>query len=338
MFPILLILFSVLAIVASGVVFKGIRIVPHRHVWIVQRLGKFHRILEPGLNWIVPFVDVIAYRHSIKEEIINIHAQTAITKDNVSVSLDGILYVKIIDPFAASYGVKDPYFAIEQLVQTTIRSEIGKLLLDRTFEERESLNVQIVSTISEASKAWGIKCIRYEIKDINMPDEIRKAMELQMIAERQKRARILESEGVRQAQINESEGRRQADINLAEGKKQSIVLESEAAKIDQINRAKGKAESIYDIALATKKQIQILAESVDDVKSEKAVAYLIAENYIKAFKELAKESTTLMLPLDPMNGASMIAQATSIYQTISKEKTKNDKAKLIKKMIDADKK
>src|SRR3989338_6717327 len=204
-------------LVFLGVFLRGFRIVPEQQGWIVQRLGKFKRKLEPGLNWIVPFADEIAYRHSLKEEAIEVPEQTAITQDNVSVILDGIVYIKVFDPMAASYGVKHPVHALLQLVQTTMRSEIGKIPLDKTFEERESLNAKIVEAINLASSALGILCMRYEIKDIKMPEDIRKAMELQMTAERQKRARILESEGIRQSHINESEGQRQAQINLAEG-------------------------------------------------------------------------------------------------------------------------
>src|SRR5579872_1835868 len=203
-----------------GFVSRGFKIVPQQQVWIVQRFGKFARQLGPGLNWVIPFVDVVSDRHPMKEEAIEVPEQTAITQDNVSVILDGIVYVKIVDPIAASYGVKNPIHALIQLVQTNMRSEIGKIPLDKTFEERESLNAKIVEAINEAAVSWGVRCMRYEIKDIKMPEDIRKAMELQMTAERQKRARILESEGFRQAQINESEGQRQAQINNAEGMKE----------------------------------------------------------------------------------------------------------------------
>ncbi len=190
----LVLIFLVLGLLLS---MFGTRIVPHQEVWIVQRFGRFKRRLGSGLNWIIPTIDQVAYRHSLKEEAIDVTEQTAITQDNVSVILDGIVYVRIIDPIAASYGVKDPFHALTQLVQTTMRSEIGKIPLDKTFEEREALNGKMVEAINEASLTWGIQCIRYEIKDIKMPEDIRKAMELQMTAERQKRARILESEGFR---------------------------------------------------------------------------------------------------------------------------------------------
>src|SRR5579872_6944453 len=216
-------------IITAVLLYAGFQIVPQEQVWIVQRLGKYNRSLNAGPNWIVPFMDLVAYRHSLKEEAIDVHEQTAITQDNVSVSFDGIVYIKIIDPVSASYGVKNPIYAVTQLVQTTMRSEIGKIALDKTFEERESLNAKIVDAINQAAHSWGIRCLRYEIKDIKMPDEIRKAMELQMTAERQKRAEILKSEASRQSQINESE----------------------AARIDRINRAQGEAEAISLLAEAT---------------------------------------------------------------------------------------
>ncbi|MCB1148818.1 MAG: paraslipin, partial [Chlamydiia bacterium] len=209
-------IFAAVAFAAAFILVRTVRIVPQQEAWIVQRLGKFHKKLEPGLNFVIPLLDSVVQKHSLKEEAVDVAEQTVITKDNVSVQIDGILYTKIIDPVAATYGVTDARYALTQLAQTTMRSEIGKIALDKTFEEREQLNANIVLTINEAAAAWGIQCMRYEIKDINMPAAIQKAMELQMTAERQKRARILESEGLRQASINESEGKRQAAINSAE--------------------------------------------------------------------------------------------------------------------------
>jgi regulator of protease activity HflC (stomatin/prohibitin superfamily) len=298
----------------------GTRIVPHQEVWIVQRLGRFKRRLEPGLNWIIPTIDSVAYRHSLKEEAIDVLEQTAITQDNVSVILDGVVYVKIVDPVAASYGVKDPLHALTQLVQTTMRSLIGTLPLDQTFEERESLNAKIVVAINEASLSWGIRCMRYEIKDIKMPDEIRKAMELQMTAERQKRARILESEGVRQAQINESEGQRQAQINLAEGLREKVVLESEAARVDRVNRAKGEAEAIELLAVATALGISQISKSLSATGGEKAASLQVAEKYIEAFRQIAKEGNTIVLPSNMQHPGAMIGEAMAIYDQIQKTK------------------
>lgn len=296
----------------------GTRIVPHQEVWIVQRLGRFKRRLEPGLNWIIPGIDQVAYRHSLKEEAIDVLEQTAITQDNVSVILDGVVYVKIVDPVAASYGVKDPLHALTQLVQTTMRSLIGTLPLDQTFEERESLNAKIVVAINEASLSWGIRCMRYEIKDIKMPDEIRKAMELQMTAERQKRARILESEGVRQAQINESEGERQAQINLAEGLREKIVLESEAGMVDRVNRAKGEAEAIQALSEATALGIERISKALTQTGGEKAASLQVAEKYIEAFKQIAKEGNTIVLPSNMQHPGTMIGEAMAIYEQIQK--------------------
>ncbi len=289
----MIIAFVILLIIFFGSI-RGTKIVPHQEVWIVQRLGRYHRKLESGLNWIIPTVDEVAYRHSLKEEAIEVPEQTAITQDNVSLILDGIVYVKIFNPVAASYGVKDPIYALTQLVQTTMRSEIGKIALDKTFEEREALNAKIVEAINDASESWGIQCLRYEIKDIKMPEEIRKAMELQMTAERQKRARILESEGIRQAHINQSEGQRES----------------------QINNAKGEAEAIETIAQATARSIDQISLALSQGHGEQAAALQVAEKYIEAFSKLAKESNTLMLPTNISHPGTMIAEAMSIYDHI----------------------
>lgn len=302
---ILLILFLIVLGIA---LYLGMHIIPQQEVWIVQRLGKYLRRLEPGANWVVPFIDIVAYRHSLKEEAIFVPEQTAITQDNVSVSLDGFVYVKIIDPVAASYGVKDPVQALTQLVQTTMRSEIGKLPLDETFEERESLNGKIVEAINLAAQSWGIQCLRYEIKDIKMPEDIRKAMELQMTAERQKRARILESEGLRQSQINESEGEKQAQINIAE-----------AAQIDRVNRAKGEAEAIQLLSDATALGMERIAIALSQVGGERAAGLQIAEKYIEAFRHLAKEGNTIVLPSNLQHPSSMVAEALAIYDQIKRK-------------------
>ena len=287
--------------------YLGCRIVPHQEVWIVQRLGRFRRELGPGPNWIVPFIDVVAYRHCLKEEAIFVPEQTAITQDNVSVTLDGIVYVKIVDPVAASYGVKDPLQALIQLVQTTMRSEIGTLPLDQTFEERESLNAKIVEAINEAASSWGIRCLRYEVKDIKMPEDVRKAMELQMTAEREKRAHILKSEGLRQSRINESEGQKQAEINIAE-----------AAQIDRVYRAKGESEAICALSEATASSIERLALVLNQEGGDRAASLQIAEKYIEAFRQLAKEGTTIVLPSNLQHPATMVAEALSIYHHVKK--------------------
>jgi len=295
-------------ILALGFFIRGLKIVPQQQAWIVERFGKYSRQLSPGLNWILPFVDLISYRHFLKEEAIEVTEQTAITQDNVSVLLDGIVYVKIVDPFTASYGVKNPIYALTQLVQTTMRSEIGKIPLDKTFEEREALNAQIVEAINEASISWGVRCLRYEIKDIKMPEDIRKAMELQMTAERHKRAHILESEAKRQSQIN-----------IAEGMKEKIVLESEAARVERINQACGEAEAILSLSEASAKGIERIAQALGQPDGEKAAALQVAEKYIEAFKQLAKESNTIVLPSNLQHPGSMVAEAMAIYDTLKRK-------------------
>jgi regulator of protease activity HflC (stomatin/prohibitin superfamily) len=302
---IILLILGLLILLIS--LYLGAHIVPQEQVWIVQRLGKFCRRLEPGPNWIVPFIDDVAYRHSLKEEAIDVPEQTAITQDNVSVVLDGIVYVKIVDPFAASYGVKNPLFALTQLVQTTMRSEIGKIPLDKAFEERESLNAKMVEAVNQAALSWGIRCLRYEVKDIKMPEDIRKAMELQMTAERQKRARILESEGLRQSHINDSEGQRQAAINIAEGK-----------QVDTVHKAKGEAEAIDLLSAAAAKGIERIARALAEPNGDKAAALQVAEKYIEAFSRLAKEGNTIVIPSNLQHPAAMVAEAMGIYDKVKR--------------------
>lgn len=290
-------------------IWKGIKIVPQQEAWIIEKLGKFDRKLEPGLNILIPYLERVAYKHSLKEEAMDVHEQTAITRDNVSLLIDGVLYIRIIDPIAASYGVANPIYALTQLAQTTMRSEIGKLSMDATFEERERLNVNIVSSINHASQAWGIQCMRYEIKNIAPPGTIQKAMELQVAAERQKRAEILESEG-----------KRQAMINVAEGKKQEVVLASEGSLTDQVNRAKGEAEAILAVAQATAEGIAKVAGSITQTGGEEAVSLKIAEQYVSAFRELAKKSTTLILPANAGDAGSMVAQALTVFDSLKQRK------------------
>jgi regulator of protease activity HflC (stomatin/prohibitin superfamily) len=292
---------------------KGVKFVPQQQVWIVERLGRYHASLEAGLNFLIPFIDSVRYRHSLKEEAIDIPSQTAITKDNVTLIIDGILYLKITDPKQASYGIGDARYAITQMAQTTMRSELGKMTLDRTFLERDSLNISIVQSINEASVVWGIQCLRYEIKDITPPDNVRQAMELQVAAERKKRAEVLDSEGKRQSQIN-----------IAEGGKQEVVLTSEAAMTDQINRAKGEAQAILEVAKATAEGIELVAASIEKSGGEKAVALRLAEQYIEAFSQLAKENNTLILPAKVGDAGSMVAQALSIFNSIQGQVDKKD--------------
>lgn len=287
------------------VIWKGIKIVPQQSAWIIEKLGRFDRKLEPGLNLLIPFIERVAYRHSLKEMAFDVLEQTAITRDNVTLTMDGVIYLRIIDPVQASYGVNNPVYAVTQLAQTTMRSEIGKLALDESFEERERLNANIVNAINQAATTWGIQCMRYEIKNITPPTSVLKAMEMQVSAERQKRAEILQSEGERQSKIN-----------IAEGRKQEVVLSSEAALTDQVNRAKGEAEAILAVAEATAKGIELVGESIRKQGGEEAVALKIAEKYVDAFGKLARESTTVLLPANANDAGSVVAQALTIFDSI----------------------
>ncbi len=298
------------------VLVASVKIVPQQQSWILERLGKYNKILEPGLSVIIPFVDKVAYKHTLKEQSIDVHAQTAISNDNVTLKIDGVLYVKIIDSVHASYGVDNPYYAITQLAQTTMRSEIGKLKLDKTFEEREALNLAIVSSINKAANNWGIQCMRYEIKDINPPETVLEAMELQVAAERQKRARILDSEGYRQAEINQ-----------AEGEKAKIVLNSEAAYTDQINRAKGEGEAILYVADATAKGIGTVASAITKEGGNEAVSLRVAEQYVETFGKLAQKGNTILLPSEVGTPSNFIAQAMTIFENIKQKNTVKKKEK-----------
>ncbi len=300
--------FVALGIFFVIIVLKGIRVVPQQQAYIIERLGRYRKTLHGGLHLIIPFFDRVAYKHSLKEEAMDVQSQSAITRDNVTLNLDGVIYMKVLDPKNASYGVENPYYALTQLAQTTMRSEIGKLSMDATFEERENLNHRIVHAINQASNAWGIECLRYEIKDITPPASVLKAMEQQVTAERHKRAEILESEG-----------KRQATINVAEGAKQEIVLASEAAMHDQVNRAKGEAEAIERVAEATAKGVEVVAASIQTKGGSDAVGYRIAEQYVAAFEKLAKENNTVLLPANPGDASSMVAQALAVFDNVKQK-------------------
>ncbi len=303
-------IFIALGVIAIIALVQMIKIVPQQEAWIVEKFGKFDKVLQPGLNIIIPVMHRVAYKHILKEEAIDVNAQTAISNDNVTLSIDGVLYVKIVDPVAASYGVTNPYYAITQLAQTTMRSEIGKLPLDRTFEEREVLNVAIVNAMNQAAVNWGIQCMRYEIKDIQPPQTVLQAMELQVAAERQKRAQILDSEGSRQAKINN-----------AEAAKAEVVLNSEALYTDQVNRAKGEAEAITLVANATATSITTIAEAIQKKGGADAVSLKIAEQYITAFSKLAKENNSIIIPSNVNDPSSIVASAMAIFKGIGgKEK------------------
>lgn len=297
--------FLAAALLAAIGVFKSIIIVPQNKAYIIERLGKYTETKEAGLHFIIPFIDRVAYRHSLKEVAVDVLAQSAITKDNVQLSIDGVLYIKITDPKRASYGIENLYFAITQLAQTTMRSEIGKIALDKTFEERSTLNEAIVAAINEAADSWGLQCMRYEIKDINPPRSVLEAMELQVAAERHKRAKILESEGARQAQIN-----------IAEAGKQETVLDSEAQRIEKENNALGEANAIRYVAEAQAAGIGMVAGAILEKGGLEAVALRVAEQYVTAFGKLAKEGTVVLLPANSNDVAGMVAQALSTFDAV----------------------
>lgn len=321
----------VITFVTVVAVFKGIRVVPQQSAWVVEKIGKFDRILSPGLNFLMPFIEAVSYKHSLKEYAMDVPEQTAITRDNVTLVLDGLIYLKITDPYNASYGVSNPVFAVVQLAQTTMRSEIGKLTMDATFEERDQLNANIVNAINLAANSWGIQCMRYEIRNITPPNSVLKSMEMQVSAERQKRALILESEGKRQSQINVAEGGKQETILKAEGQRQQVVLnaearkmevvlQSEASQIDQINRANGEAQALIMIAEATAASIQKVAGAINAPGGREAIELKVAEQYVDAFKNLAKTSTTVLMPGNPGDAGSMVAQAMSVFDTIRRNR------------------
>ncbi|WPX96551.1 SPFH domain-containing protein [Candidatus Bandiella euplotis] len=302
-----------LLIVAGAFCWLAIKIVPQQQAWIVERLGKYNKTLQPGLTFIVPFIDRVAYKHTLKEKAIDVMQQSAITKDNVTLALDGIIYVRIINPVDASYGVENPYYAVTQLAQTSMRSAIGKLVMDKSFEERDYLNTQIVSAINEAASTWGIQCMRYEIRDITPPATILKAMEAQVSSERQKRAEILESEG-----------KMQSMINIAEGHKKGVVLNSEAEMADKINKAKGEAEAIQLVAQATAVGIRKIAEAMIETGGKDAVSMKIAQQYIEAFQNIAKNSNTVIIPSEIGNISSMVTQAMTIFEHVKTKELKPD--------------
>ena len=295
----------VLAALVLIVIAKTAVVVPQQSAYVVERLGKYAATLDAGFHMLLPFIDRIRYRHSLKEAAIDIPEQVCITRDNVQVSVDGILYLKVLNPQRASYGISDFHFALIQLGQTTLRSEIGKIELDRTFEERTNINIQVVNELDKASEAWGVKVLRYEIKNITPPKGVLDAMEKQMRAEREKRAVILTSEGERDAAINQ-----------AEGEKQQVIKASEAKKQQQINEAEGAASAILAIAQATAEGLRKVAETIQVPGGQEAVQLRVAEQYITKFGELAKTTNTLILPATVSDVGSMIALAMSaIRQT-----------------------
>lgn len=294
-----LILFAVIAF------FKTLRIVPQRTAYVIERLGQYSRTLDAGFYILIPFIDKVAYKRSLKEEAIDVPQQTCITKDNVSIAVDGILYIQVVDAQKSAYGIEDYKFAVSQLAQTTMRSVLGTFDLDGTFEARETINARVVQAVDEASDAWGVKVTRYEVKDITPPQSIIDAMEKQMRAERDKRAAIAESEG-----------QKQAEINRAEGKRQAMIAESEGEKQKRINEAEGRAAEIEKVAAATALGIEKIAAAIDAEGGRDAVNLRIAEQYIKEFGNLAKENTTMIIPSSLTDLAGMVGSMTQVIETV----------------------
>lgn len=281
----------------------GIVVVPQQQAWVVEKFGKFQKVLDPGLQFLVPVVNRIRYVFSLKEEALVVPSQSAVTRDNVNINIDGVLYIKVVDAVRAAYGVEDPHFAITQLAQTTMRSEIGRLSLDETFLERDRLNASIVEAINAATEPWGISCMRYEIRDIAPPNAVRVAMEMQAEAERRKRALILDSQG-----------EQEAEVNLAQGKARATVLASEAAMQERINLARGEAAAIEAQAAASAKAVAVLAEAMRADGGQEACALRVAEQYVSAFKGLAASGSTVVVPANAADVGGMVAQAMAVYR------------------------
>ena len=290
-------------IIAIAVVFllEGIQVVPQQNAWVVERLGKYNATLEPGLTFIVPFIDRVAYRHSLKEVPLDVPEQVCITKDNTQLSVDGIIYFQVTDPRLASYGTSNYVFAITQLAQTTLRSEVGKMELDKTFESRDEMNKQVVSVLDEAGRTWGVKVLRYEIKNLTPPEAILRSMQAQITAEREKRALIAKSEG-----------QRQQEINLADGEKQAKILSSEGDKTAQINKAQGEAGAIKMIAEAQAEAVRVVGQAIGTAEGLSAANLKVAELYVGAFKELAKTNNTLIIPSNLADAAGLVAIAMTV--------------------------
>ncbi|MBE6378439.1 MAG: paraslipin [Lentisphaerae bacterium] len=299
-------LFVTIIVVVAVIItiFKTMRIVPQKQAWIVERLGKYHSTLSAGMHILVPFIDKVAYRRDLKECAIDVPPQQCVTRDNIIVEVDGLLYLQVVDPIKASYGIADYLFACTQLAQTTLRSEVGKLELDRTFEERATINSAICTEVDKASDPWGVKVTRYEIKTIKPPMSVLDAMEKQMRAEREKRA-----------QIAESEGERQAKINRADGEKCEAIAHSEGEKQKRINEAQGKAEEIRLVAEATANGIATIAAAIRNEGGSEAVNLRLAEQYINEFGKLAKEGNTMIIPSDLANVSGFIKAAAKVLET-----------------------
>lgn len=301
-----------LAILIFILLKSSLRFVPQNRAYIVERFGKYNKTMEAGLNFLFPFIDKVAYNRTLKEQAVDVPSQSTITKDNISLVVDGVLYIKVLDPYKASYGVDNYVYAVTQLAQTTMRSEIGKMDLDKTFEERDNLNTNIVNNINEAAEPWGAQVLRYEIKDIEPPRSVLEAMERQMKAEREKRASILESEG-----------ERQSAINVAEGQKRSIVLKAEADREEQILRAEGEAQAIIAVADAKAQAIETIGKVADTPEGQKAIQLDLAALAIEAKHAIAKESSVVLLPENQSNASSIVAEAMTIINSLNKKNTES---------------
>jgi len=298
-----------LFILIAAVVFvvNALKVVPQQHAWVVERLGRFHAVLAPGLNIVVPFVDRVAYKHVLKEIPLDVPSQVCITKDNTQLQVDGILYFQVTDPRLASYGTSDFVLAITQLAQTTLRSVIGKMELDKTFEERDDINRAVVAALDEAAASWGVKVLRYEIKDLTPPKEILHAMQAQITAEREKRALIAASEGRKQEQINIATGEREASIQRSEGERQAAI-----------NQAQGEAAAIMAVAEASAEAIRKIAAAIQSPGGTDAINLKVAEKYVEAFSGVAKQGNTLILPGNLAEMGTMVAAAMSIVKSQQK--------------------
>lgn len=287
--------------VAAVFVIEAVRVVPQQSAWLVERLGKFHQVLQPGLNFIIPFIDRVAYRHSLKEVPADVPEQVCITKDNTQLAVDGLIYYQVTDPRLASYGTSDYMMAITQLAQTTLRSEVGKMELDQSLQSREEINRSVVSVLDEAGRSWGVKVLRYEVKNLTPPESILRAMQQQITAEREKRALIAKSEGEKQQQINVADGARQAAILNSEGEKQAAI-----------NRAQGEATALRVVAEATAAAVTAVAEAIGKEGGQQAANLKVAEQYIEAFGNLAKTGNTLIVPTNLSDVSSVIASAMTV--------------------------
>ena len=296
-----------LAFAVVVILLKTARVVPQREQFVIERLGKYAKTLDAGFHILVPFVDVVAYKHTLKEQTVDVPSQSCITKDNISVEIDGVIYLQVNDARAASYGIQDYMFATSQLAQTTLRSEIGKIELDRTFEERETINSQVVYAVDRAAEPWGVKILRYEIKDIVPPASVKDALEKQMRAERERRAVVASSEGERQARINVSEGERQEAINL-----------SEAEKLRQINEAEGRAEAIRLIAEATAAGVRAVGAAVSEPGGKDAINLRVAEQWVTEFGKLAKANNTMIVPAQLGDVSTLVSTVMGTMGNIQK--------------------